>query len=95
MYTLESIVAEVGVRELRSKLSSYLDRVREGEEVLVTDRGTPIARIVPLGRPSKYDELVRDGLIQPARATGPRWRPERRIEAKGSVSELVIEDRRR
>ncbi len=34
---------EVGVRELRNNLSRYLERVRGGEEVIVTDRGSPVA----------------------------------------------------
>ncbi|MDQ3988657.1 MAG: type II toxin-antitoxin system prevent-host-death family antitoxin, partial [Actinomycetota bacterium] len=34
---------QVGVRELRDQLSSYLDRVRHGEQIEVTDRGRPIA----------------------------------------------------
>lgn len=40
---------EVGVRELRNNLSRYLDRMRDGEEVVVTDRGHAIARVLPLG----------------------------------------------
>jgi antitoxin (DNA-binding transcriptional repressor) of toxin-antitoxin stability system len=35
----------VGVREFRENLRAYLERVRAGEEVVVTERGTPIARI--------------------------------------------------
>ncbi len=37
-----------GVAEVKARLSEYLARVRGGEEVLVTDRGRPIARIVPM-----------------------------------------------
>jgi prevent-host-death family protein len=46
---------EVGVRELRNHLSRYLDRVRDGDELVVTDRGRAIARVVPVGA-----ERVRD-----------------------------------
>lgn len=38
----------VQIAELKNKLSAYLNFVRAGEEVLVRDRATPIARIVPL-----------------------------------------------
>ncbi len=38
----------VGIKELRSNLSQYLKRVREGEHVIVTDRGTEIAELSPL-----------------------------------------------
>ena len=38
-----------GVAELKVRLSEYLSRVKAGEEVLVTDRGKPVARLVPVG----------------------------------------------
>ena len=36
-----------GIREARQHLSILLDEVRKGREVLITDRGRPVARIVP------------------------------------------------
>lgn len=50
----------VGVRELRQHASSVLKRVVEGEVIVVTDHGHPIARIVPL-RPGLLDQLVLEG----------------------------------
>ncbi|MBI2982147.1 MAG: type II toxin-antitoxin system prevent-host-death family antitoxin, partial [Deltaproteobacteria bacterium] len=38
---------KVKVGELRNKLSSYLKRVRHGAEIVITDRETPIGRLVP------------------------------------------------
>ena len=38
------------ISEVTNGLSAYLPRVRSGESVLILDRGTPIARIVPVGR---------------------------------------------
>jgi prevent-host-death family protein len=56
---------QVGVRLLKAHLSEYLTRVRAGEEVIVTDRGIPVARITPLppggSLPRKLQELVRAG----------------------------------
>jgi prevent-host-death family protein len=84
---------EVGVRELRAQLSRYLKRVAAGEEILVTERGRPVARLSPANGRSKVDELIAAGLVEPApRRTG--WLPERRVKAKGSVSELLKEQRR-
>jgi len=54
----------VGIRELKSHLSHYLARVREGEELIITDRGEPVARIEPVvraGLPAKMQELIRTG----------------------------------
>lgn len=86
-------MAEAGIRELRDHLSKYLDRVREGEEIIVTDRGTAVARVVPFEEPRPYDRLVAEGVIRPSKAS-ERTRPQERVEADGSVSELVADQRR-
>jgi prevent-host-death family protein len=39
----------VGVRELRQNLSKYLDRVKDGEALVVTERGRTVARLIPAG----------------------------------------------
>ncbi|MCB0998175.1 MAG: type II toxin-antitoxin system prevent-host-death family antitoxin [Acidimicrobiales bacterium] len=86
--------SEVGIRELKNGLSGYIDRVRDGEEVIVTDRGRPVARLSALD--ASYDrlaELVAAGVVRPP-ASPDRYLPKRRIKAKGSVSELVAEQRR-
>lgn len=43
------MAARVGVRELRQNLSRYLDRVKSGEGLVVTERGREVARLVPSG----------------------------------------------
>jgi prevent-host-death family protein len=50
----------VGVRALRQRVSEVLERVKGGEVVTVTDRGRPVARIVPL-RGGDLEQLVREG----------------------------------
>jgi prevent-host-death family protein len=84
---------EVGIRELRGRLSDYLDRVRAGEEVVVTDRGTAFARIVPIKGGRTLDRAVAEGLVTPAPRPS-RTRPARRVKSRGSVSNLVGEQRR-
>ena len=54
---------EAGVRELRDRLSHYLNVVREGHEVTVTDHGKAVARLVPLDQPRALDRLVAEGLV--------------------------------
>jgi len=85
---------EVGIRELKNGLSKYLERVRAGEEVIVTDRGRPVARLSAIdGSTDRLADLVAAGVVRaPTRKT--RRRPSRRIAAKGSVSDLVAEQRR-
>jgi prevent-host-death family protein len=57
VYTLSN---RVGIRELRQHASGVLKRVVGGEAIDITDRGHPIARIVPL-RPGAIDQLVAEG----------------------------------
>ena len=58
----------VGVRELRQNLSVYLRRVQAGEALEVTDRGRPVAMLVPLSRPSTaVERLVASGRASPRR----------------------------
>ena len=85
---------EVGVRDLKNNLSRYLDRVRDGEEVIVTDRGRPIARLAALDHPTnRLNDLIAAGLVRPAKRRG-RQAPTRRVRPAGSVSDLVAEQRR-
>lgn len=83
---------EVGVRELRNNLSRYLDQVRQGEEVVVTDRGRAIARMLPIGGERALDRLVREGTVTPAASLKRARRTP--VKAKGTVSDLVAEQRR-
>lgn len=81
----------IGVRELRQHASRYLDRVRAGETVEVTDRGQLVALIVPpdASRTAR-DRLISEGRLLPG--AGPlRLRP-RRVASK--TSEEVLDDLR-
>jgi prevent-host-death family protein len=84
---------EAGVKELRDHLSRYLDVVRDGREVTVTDHGRAVARLVPLDRPRVLDQLIADGLVTPAGVT-KRNRTRPGMAAKATVSDLVAEQRR-
>lgn len=84
---------EVGIRDLRNHLSKYLAGVAQGDELVVTEHGQAVARILPVEVPRPIDRLVAEGLVQPAKG-GPRSRPARRIKTKQSVSGLVADQRR-
>lgn len=61
-------MVRVGVRELRQNASAVLRRVIGGESVEVTERGRPVAMIVPLPEPDDLiDRLVSQGLAKPAK----------------------------
>ncbi len=54
----------IGVRELRQHASRYLALVAQGEQVEVTDRGRPIARLVPV-RGSDWEDLIASHHVTP------------------------------
>ena len=60
--------ASVNVAELRGHLSTYLKRVRQGEEILIRDRNVAIARLVPLSGAEDFEEgiqeLATQGLVK-------------------------------
>jgi prevent-host-death family protein len=73
--------ARVGVRELRQNLSVYLERVRAGERLEVTERGHPVAALIPLPKPSTaLERLVATGRVEAPQGDllalpAPRGRP--------------------
>jgi prevent-host-death family protein len=54
----------VGIRELKQNASAVVAKVRAGDSLVVTDRGVPVARLVPLGDLG-LDELVATGQATP------------------------------
>ena len=85
---------EVGVKELRANLSHWLEMVREGQEIVVTDRGRPVARLVGTPWTPALDRLVERGLVRlPLEPRRPASQIAR-VKAKGSVAELVGDQRR-
>ncbi|HEX5493152.1 MAG TPA: type II toxin-antitoxin system prevent-host-death family antitoxin [Mycobacteriales bacterium] len=83
---------EVGIRALRDGLSRHLAEVRRGHTVTVTDHGTVIARIVPAGTPTRMEQLIAEGVVHPARH--PKRPAPKPLRTKGTVSDLVAEQRR-
>ncbi|MDR1512072.1 MAG: type II toxin-antitoxin system prevent-host-death family antitoxin [Propionibacteriaceae bacterium] len=82
----------VGLRELRANLSGYVEQVRAGRSYTLTERGQPVARLVPVASRSNYERLAAQGVIQPA-ASRPGV-PEAPVQAGGTVSDLVALQRR-
>ena len=82
-----------GVRELRDYLSRYLATVRAGHEVIVTDHGKAIARLVPFDQPKPIDRMIAEGLVTPA-ANAKTTLASPRVKSWGTVSDLVADQRR-
>jgi prevent-host-death family protein len=83
----------VGIKELKDKLSGYVDKVRHGEEIVVTDRGKEIALVIPISRErNAVKQLVGSG-----RAAWAGGKPVgvKGIRARGgSIAKTVLEGRR-
>jgi prevent-host-death family protein len=58
-------MSQIGVRELRQQASRWLRRVAAGESFEVTDRGRPVALLVPIPRGEGLDALVASGRARP------------------------------
>ena len=86
--------ARVGVREVRQNLSVYLDRVKAGETLEVTEHGRPVARLTPLppGRVSIVDRLIAEGRITPATGDHRTLPPPPKIPGR-PLSEILQEQR--
>jgi prevent-host-death family protein len=86
--------ARVGVRELRQNLSVYLDRVKQGETLDVTEHGQPIAQLGPRAPTpvSIIDRLIAEGRISPAKGSHKDLPPPPRIPGR-PLSEILQEMR--
>jgi prevent-host-death family protein len=84
-------MADVGVRELKQRLSEYLDRAERGELVRVTDRGRPKALLGPLPGRARVEQGMAEGWITAGSSSG--LRPVRRVKSRGRVLDVLAEDR--
>jgi len=87
-----------GIAELKARLSQYLARVKAGEEIVVTERGVPVARLVPVERgegAGELRELERQGLLRLGSGRLPRdfWKLPRGRDPKAMVRKAVAEER--
>jgi prevent-host-death family protein len=86
--------ATVGIRELKDKASSIIDRVEEGEAITVTKHGRPVAKIVSATTPPHLAALVAEGSVRPSE--GGRYQP-KPTQLRGSgktAADYVSEGRR-
>ncbi|MBV8085583.1 MAG: type II toxin-antitoxin system Phd/YefM family antitoxin [Chloroflexi bacterium] len=88
-------MSRVGIRELRQNASALLRRVQAGETIEVTDRGRPVARVVPI-KQGRLDQMIADGLVTlPKRdlIESMREHPPIKLPPGPSVSEILAEMR--
>lgn len=90
---------KVGSREFKNRQGYYLRRVKKGETLLVTDRGKPVAKVVPAdslpdsptGLDERLRELAAQGHLRLGTKPFERFKP---VPARGKpASRMIIEDR--
>ena len=90
---------KLGLREANQQFSKAIKAVRAGKQVVLTDRGRPIAVITPIkdtdALGAALEAMVDEGFLKPASRKGPtpapRWRP---VKIKGRpLSQTVIDER--
>jgi len=87
-------MAEVGVAQLRRELKDWLDRAQSGDEVVITERGRPVARLSGIDVAPLLDRLVEQGQISsPPSSARPTAQGRERVPAEGSVAELIVDER--
>lgn len=82
---------DVAVRELKAKLSAYLERAAAGEVITVTDRGRPVATLGPLMGDVDLTAAVAAKWVTPAARNG--LKPVRRHPSNRTVQQALTEDR--
>jgi len=93
-------MSTVGIRELKNRLTHYLRQAKGGEEIVVTERGKPVALIQSISAgtgavslEAKLAKLAADGLV--SLPTRKPLKKVRRVKVSGvPISKTVIEDRR-
>jgi prevent-host-death family protein len=85
---------EVGVRDLKARLSEYLDRVEQGEVIDVTSRGRRVAQLIPVPGRGNLNRGLAEGWITRARDHPPepviRQPP---LPGTPTTTELIRQDR--
>lgn len=82
---------DVGVRELKQRLSECIERAARGESIIVTDRGRPKAVLGPVPGIARLQQGVAEGWITPG--SGEPLSAVSRAKARRSVREVLDEDR--
>lgn len=86
-------MTSVGIKELKAKLSSYIDKVYKGEQVIITEHGREVAIISPISK----ERRVIQSLIESGKAHWAGGKPKglAGIKIKGKpLSETILEERR-
>ncbi|MBI5649497.1 MAG: type II toxin-antitoxin system prevent-host-death family antitoxin [Chloroflexi bacterium] len=85
----------VGIRELKEQLARYIRHVKAGNTLIITERGKPVGRIVPVKSSveDRMQELIKAGVIEWSGRKPKRRIPTVKPRGNRTGAELLIEDR--
>lgn len=83
------VVVSVGVRDLRDNLSRYLELVRAGTNISITDHGRPIAAIVPMTFSKHTLDLAARGLVRLPTLPKGDAAAFPKVEVEGGIQDLL------
>jgi prevent-host-death family protein len=88
---------QVGIRELKSRLSHYIRHVKSGQTVTITERGKPVGQIIPIVQEQSLEDKLKAmadaGLLE---WNGQKLEPTPRVartQGDRTVADLLLEDR--
>jgi prevent-host-death family protein len=90
----------VGIREAKANLSKLLRMVEKGKEVVLTDHGRPVGKLVPIDKgalplSTRIKQMEENGILEPVTGKGPRRLPTPIPVEKGMAQMFLVEDRER
>ncbi len=85
---------DVAITDLRAHLSVWLDRVRHGDQVIITERGVPVARLLGMSSTATLERLAAEGMIgRPEAAQRPKATGQPRPRPRRPVADIISEQR--
>ncbi len=87
------------ISEFKARMSEFIGRVKAGEEILVTDRGKPVARVIPVRPFDDMEQLLlhleKEGLINrgKGRLHGDFWKARKPEDQEGLILKALQEER--
>ena len=91
---------EIGIRELKNRLSEIVHRANQGEQITITNHGQPLCLLTPvqveeIKRPEFLERAIAEGRVRPATRTSmSQSTPITPRKAGPTTTELITQSRR-
>lgn len=89
----KSLTTHVGIRELKARLSHYIELAVVGERIVVTDRGKPKAMLIGLERDPMIEQGIEQGWIRSRKRPPAHGRRRKRAKGRYTIEQVMAEDR--